>query len=170
MQNEHNGTDGTLSHEDIPLASKLESPLTGETSVLRHSPIIVALLALIFIRLLTITFAVRLAGDDGDRYLQESINLVRFGVFSHLMGAPPSPTAHDLPLFPAMMAAVLASVKSVVATKYIVSATNVLLYAFCAVMTSQLCLRLTGSLQAALATIGHGGFPRIGSILDLLHA
>ena len=53
-------------------------------------------------------------GDDGMRYLSESYNMVRHGVFSTApipsdallaTGASPSPDAHDMPLWPAIMAA-----------------------------------------------------------------
>ena len=42
-------------------------------------------------------------GDDGMRYLTESLNIVRHGVFSTGEGDAPLPSAHDMPLWPAIM-------------------------------------------------------------------
>jgi hypothetical protein len=121
--------------------------------VMRYPPVLVALLALIAIRIALVVFSANLAGDDGERYFQEARNLFDYGVFSHLAGVAPPPTAHDLPAFPSLMAVVLAITRSVVTTKYLVSFINVLFYAICAVITSQITLQLTDSLRAAFLTM-----------------
>lgn len=71
------------------------------------------------------------AGDDGRRYLRETINLVDYGVFSVDQNVPvgemPSPDAHDMPLWPATMAVFYKLSQSVAFTQYASVALNVLL-------------------------------------------
>ena len=59
-------------------------------------------------RLLLIPFAQYLQGDDGPRYLLEAVNLHAFGVFSHVAGGLPTPTAHDVPLYPLLLSGLIA--------------------------------------------------------------
>ncbi len=63
------------------------------------------ILAGVGIRIALFLFQKNPAGDDGLRYLTEAINLVDHGVFStsNDLVLPP-PAAHDMPLFPAIMA------------------------------------------------------------------
>ena len=79
------------------------------------------------LRLLLWCFQVSPAGDDGMRYLTESINLVGHGVFAIETGDAPSPSAHDLPLWPGIMAVVYWATHSVVVTQYIAGGVNILL-------------------------------------------
>ena len=70
-------------------------------------------------------------GDDGARYLSESINMVKYHVFSTVSsvdpGVTPVPSAHDLPLWPSIMAVVYWLTDSVQATQYIAGAINIVL-------------------------------------------
>ncbi len=68
-------------------------------------------------------------GDDGMRYLTESLNIVRHGVFSTGEGDAPLPSAHDMPLWPAIMALIYWLTDSVVVTQYVAGAINILLMA-----------------------------------------
>lgn len=66
-------------------------------------------------------------GDDGARYLIESINMVEHGVFSTSNSETPAPSAHDMPLWPSVMALAYWWTDSVKATQYIAGAINILL-------------------------------------------
>jgi len=95
------------------------------------------------LRLALWCFQVTPEGDDGMRYLSESVNMVRYGVFStasflnnHGM---PSPSAHDLPLWPSIMAVAYWLTDSIRATQYIAGFINILL---CAAGALFLCLML----------------------------
>jgi hypothetical protein len=77
-------------------------------------------------------------GDDGMRYLSESYNMVRHGVFSTApipsdasaaADALPSPSAHDMPLWPAIMAGVYWTTDSLPATQTIAVFINIILCA-----------------------------------------
>lgn len=77
------------------------------------------------------------AGDDGQRYLSESKNLVAHGVFSTekydwdtaltSRSEPPPPSAHDLPLWPGIMAFVLWVTGSETLTIRIMGLANIIL-------------------------------------------
>ncbi len=77
-------------------------------------------------------------GDDGLRYLSESVNMVRHGVFSSasFMEAKnvPPPSAHDLPLWPGIMAGYYWMTDSIRRTQYLAGLTNVFLCALGALM------------------------------------
>ena len=83
------------------------------------------------VRVLLWALQVEPAGDDGLRYLTETINLVDYGVFSTdrnvPMSATPRPDAHDLPLWPSTMAVFYKVSHSVRFTQYASVALNVLL-------------------------------------------
>ena len=83
------------------------------------------------VRVLLWALQVEPAGDDGLRYLTETINLVDYGVFSTdrnvPTGATPHPDAHDLPLWPSTMAVFYKVSHSVRFTQYASVALNVLL-------------------------------------------
>ena len=66
-------------------------------------------------------------GDDGLRYLTESINLVDHGVFSTAQSGVPMPSAHDMPLWPGIMAVVYWATGSVPVTQHIAGLINILL-------------------------------------------
>ena len=76
----------------------------------------------ILLRLVLWCFQDEPAGDDGLRYLTETINIVDHGVFStdRNVAAPntPKPDAHDLPLWPSTMAIFYKATHSVKATQY----------------------------------------------------
>jgi len=78
-------------------------------------------------------------GDDGMRYLSESVNMVKYGVFSTASflesHGVPAPSAHDLPLWPSIMAVAYWITDSIRATQYIAGFINILLCA-----TGALCL------------------------------
>lgn len=87
-------------------------------------------------------------GDDGMRYLSESYNLVRHGVFStapipsdasSASAVLPAPSAHDMPLWPAIMAVVYWLTDSLPATQTIAVFINILL---CAIGGVALCALL----------------------------
>ena len=92
----------------------------------------------IALRLLFWSFQSSPAGDDGMRYLSESYNLVRHGVFSTApipgdasaaSAVLPSPSAHDMPLWPAIMAVVYWMTDSLPATQTIAVFINIILCA-----------------------------------------
>lgn len=87
----------------------------------------------ILLRLLLWVFQTEPESDDGLRYLTESINLVDHGTFSSEPSPgnnmPPPPTAHDLPLWPGIMALFYAMTGSVTATQYLAGFTNIILSA-----------------------------------------
>ena len=72
-------------------------------------------------------------GDDGLRYLSETYNMVENGVFSTAFFANhpvnPPPSAHDLPLYASIMAAIYWLTHSLRATQLVAGALNVLLCA-----------------------------------------
>ena len=81
-------------------------------------------------------------GDDGMRYLTESLNIVRHAVFSTGVSDVPLPSAHDMPFWPAIMALVYWLTNSVVVTQYIAGAVNILFMAasvFVAVVDLRVC-------------------------------
>ena len=73
-------------------------------------------------------------GDDGMRYLTESLNIVRHGVFSTEASTCPLPSAHDMPFWPAIMTLVYWLTNSVVVTQYIAGAVNILFMAASALL------------------------------------
>ncbi len=80
------------------------------------------------IRLTLFLFQENPAGDDGLRYLTESINLIDHGVFStDSQLVPPPPSPHDMPLFPAVMAVFYWLTGSVVRTQILAGGLNLLL-------------------------------------------
>ena len=66
-------------------------------------------------------------GDDGMRYLREGINMVEHRVFSTVNSENPPPSAHDMPLWPSIMAVVYWFSNSVKATQYIAGMINIVL-------------------------------------------
>ncbi len=68
-------------------------------------------------------------GDDGARYLRESINLVEHGVFSTSDSTALTPSAHDMPLWPSIMAVAYWLTDSVKATQCVAGMINILLVA-----------------------------------------
>lgn len=83
------------------------------------------------LRVLLWALQVEPAGDDGLRYLAETINLVDHGVFSTdrnvPMNAMPNPDAHDLPLWSSTMAVFYKMSHSVKFTQYASVLLNVVL-------------------------------------------
>lgn len=83
----------------------------------------------ILLRLVLWCFQVEPAGDDGLRYLTETINLVDHGVFSTdrniVVPNTPRPDAHDLPLWPSTMAVFYKMSHSVKFTQYAAVLLNV---------------------------------------------
>lgn len=77
-------------------------------------------------------------GDDGMRYLSESINIVRHGVFSADMSDTPLPSAHDMPFWPAIMALIYWLTDSIVVTQYVAGAVNLLLMTASALLLASL--------------------------------
>ena len=104
-------------------------------------------------RLLLAAFGVELGGDDGHRYLQEAVNLVDYGVFSHEPGPAPQPTAHDLPLYPLVLAAIHVATGDAGATARVACLVNAVLFALAAAGVHALALRLVGDRRAALAAL-----------------
>ena len=120
----------------------------------------IAILALSLPRLALIAFGQVLSGDDGDRYLLEALNLWSHGTFSTDSGAHPSPTAHDLPLFPLLMAGLLVIFKNTVIVVRIVAVLNCVLFCVAARGVYALAHRLTGHDGTALtAMLVFGVFP-----------
>jgi hypothetical protein len=118
------------------------------------------LFLLIASRLLLVLFADTLSGDDGGRYLTEAINVWSHGTFSTASGDHPSPTAHDLPLFPFIMAGFIAVVKAPLLAAKITSLLNCILFGVAARGIYDLGWRLTRSYgTATLAMLMFGCFP-----------
>ncbi len=91
----------------------------------------VALLG-IGLRVLLFLFQDNPQGDDGLRYLTESLNLVDHGVFStDATRMPRTPSAHDLPLYPAIMGVFYWMTNSVGATQIMAGAFNLTLVVGC---------------------------------------
>ncbi len=104
-------------------------------------------------RLLLAAFGVELGGDDGHRYLQEAVNLVDHGVFSHEPGPSPPPTAHDLPLYPMLLAAIHAATGDAGATARTACLVNAFLFALAAAGVHAFALRLVDDRRAGLAAL-----------------
>ena len=99
-------------------------------------------------------------GDDGMRYLSESVNLVRHGVFS---SAPfqnesiaPTPTAHDLPLWPTIMGGYLLVTDSIPATQWLAGLTNIFLCALGAWLLASMSRRKPFDLSDGQTAVGCG--------------
>ena len=138
----------------------------------RHRAVWYVALAILVPRLLLVGFAVSLTGDDGDRYLQEGVNLVQYHVFSHyplraghnipgeagysLTGPTqagnaekgysghPQPTAHDLPGYPVILAGIMLLFKNLWVTARVAAVLNAIAFTFAAVELYGL-LRLAGA-------------------------
>ena len=104
-------------------------------------------------RLLLAAFGVELGGDDGHRYLQEAVNLVDHGVFSHEPGPSPQPTAHDLPLYPLVLAAIHLATGDAGATARVACLVNAVLFVLAAAGVHAFALRLVDDRRAALAAL-----------------
>lgn len=113
----------------------------------------VSLGLILFSRLLLAAFGVELGGDDGRRYLQEAVNLVDHGVFSHEPGPSPQPTAHDLPLYPLLLAAIHVATGDAAATARTACLLNAFLFALAAAGVHAFALRLAGDRRAGLAAL-----------------
>lgn len=89
---------------------------------MKVSKLKVVIISGILLRFALWCFQVEPAGDDGLRYLTETINLVDHGVFSTDMNVlspnVPKPDAHDLPLWPSTMAVFYKMSHSVKFTQY----------------------------------------------------
>ena len=85
------------------------------------------ILAGIGLRIILWCFQSSPEGDDGARYLRESMNIVDHGVFSTSTGETPTPSAHDMPLWPSIMAVAYSGTGSIKATQYIAGVINILL-------------------------------------------
>jgi len=129
-------------------------------------------LAILVSRLLLISFAVHLAGDDGDRYLKEGSNLIRYGIFSHyplrsghnipgetgynLTGPAqasdsggsdsrnPQPTAHDLPAYPVILAGLVFLLKDLWVVARVAAVLNAIGFTIAAIELYG-CIRLAGA-------------------------
>lgn len=111
-------------------------------------------------RLLMVILASSLSGDDGGRYLTEAFNVWAHGTFSTHSGAHPTPTAHDLPLFPIIMAAFIAVSKDPISAAKMTSLVNCILFGVAARAVYDLGWRLTGSFATAtLAMLIFGCLP-----------
>jgi len=111
--------------------------LLGQRSVL------VVLGAALFLRLLLWSFQSNAAGDDGERYYLEGLNWATYGVFSAspvLHGAP-LPTAHDMPLFPGLIAVLLKIFSSKTIVVHLIGLLNILFFTGY-VLNVMLCARL----------------------------
>ena len=116
--------------------------------------IVGASLALILLsRVLLAVCGVWLAGDDGARYLQEGINLSTYGVFSSKTGPSPAPTAHDLPLYPTLLAGIHWLTGEATVTARAASIINAFLFALAAAGVYQVCLRLVADQRSALIAL-----------------
>ena len=113
----------------------------------------VSLALILLSRVLLAVFGVSLAGDDGDRYLQEGINLSTFGVFSSEIGPSPAPTAHDLPLYPTLLAGIHWFTGQATATARTASIINAFLFTLAAAGVYQIGLRLVADQRAALIAL-----------------
>ena len=120
-----------------------KSPRGNATGIDSHFPT-AALIALFILatRFVLVLLAANLGGDDGPRYMQEAVNLVRYHTFSHFLAAAPSPTAHDLPAFPAIASVVIYFVKSVPLAGKLISMLNAFAYTGAALVV----YRITGCL------------------------
>ena len=81
------------------------------------------------LRIIMFAFQYNPCGDDGARYFQETRNLVYHHVFSSLQDG--APTAHDLPLWPALMAVFLRISDSESCAILMAGLTNLLLFCGC---------------------------------------
>lgn len=101
-----------------------------------------------------------LSGDDGQRYLAEATNLWTHGTFSTDAVSPPAPTAHDMPLFPLLMAGLMAVVPDPLLAVKGAALCNGLLFGVAAVGVYTLGWRLTGRhAVGTLAMAVFGAFP-----------
>lgn len=112
------------------------------------------------LRVLLWCFQTTPEGDDGMRYLSESVNMVRYGVFSTAAffgtHGVPAPSAHDLPLWPGIMACVYWMTGSVRATQYIAGAINILLCGGAALLLISLFKSMPFSFTDKQTAIGVG--------------
>jgi 4-amino-4-deoxy-L-arabinose transferase-like glycosyltransferase len=121
-------------------------------------------------RLLLLYFAVTLCGDDGRRYLQEAANLANHGVFSDWSDQrTPQPTAHDLPMFPLFMAAILRITGRVDLTTSVTACVNALLYAWAVVGIYGLAFMMLSRWKVALCSAIVAGIIPEGILYSILY-
>lgn len=131
-----------------------------QRGLLKNRWVLLILAGIVGIRLCLALLGENLAGDDGDRYLQEAVNLWDHGVFSMIESENPHPTAHDLPLFPAMFALIYGASGDPQTAGRIVSALNCLLFGIAALGVYALADRLVRRKDVALAAmLAFGCFP-----------
>ena len=152
----------------MPLMADLDShatkPLAASPSAMNEVPaapfariaprIVAGSLALILVsRVLLAVSGVWLAGDDGARYLQEGINLSTYGVFSSEIGTHPAPTAHDLPLYPTLLAGIHWLTGEATATARAAAVINAFLYTLAAAGVYLICRKLVAGQRTALVAL-----------------
>jgi hypothetical protein len=111
-------------------------------------------------RLLLWCFSVWLPGDDGARYLAEATNLALHGVFSDSVDTVLTPTAHDMPLFPALLAAFIRMLGNPLLAARMVSLLNCFFFCIAAKGVYEAGWLLTRRYSvAAVAMLVFGCFP-----------
>jgi len=117
-------------------------------------------LALLASRLLLAGFAVRLQDYDGPRYLQEALNMIHYGTFSGLQSDHPIPEAHDLPVYPLVLAGLILVFKNLWMVARAAAVLNAIAFTMAAVELYGLVILVGGTKRvAAWAMVLFGLFP-----------
>jgi len=120
----------------------------------------ILLFTIVLIRLIIVFYSHNLEGDDGGRYLTETINLKKFGIFSTQNVLNPKPTAHDMPLFPGLIFLLLVLFKSQYIVLKIVSVLNCLFFGLSSFALYQISFLLSNKEKVAfLSVLIYGLFP-----------
>ena len=111
----------------------------GNLPVLRGRRVLILISVILFSRLVLVSIGAQygsLNGDDGHRYLATGYNIATYHVFSSerdiKSGQHPAPTAHDMPVYPAILALLIIITGGVILATEVASFINALFFTLAA--------------------------------------
>ena len=101
-----------------------------------------------------------LGGEDGDRYLNEAMNLIKYEIFAYINGNPPLPSAYDMPLYPFWLAGLILITNNIDTAVVVASVMNCIFFGFVSFAIYRLSLQLLKNKPIGiLAIIIFSSFP-----------
>jgi hypothetical protein len=101
-----------------------------------------------------------LGGEDGDRYLNEAMNLIKYEIFAYINADPPLPSAYDMPLYPFWLAGLILINNNIDTAVVMASVMNCIFFGFASFAIYRISLQLLkNKLISLLAIIIFSSFP-----------
>lgn len=139
----------------------------GNLPFLRDRRVLILISVILFSRLVLVSIGAQygsLKGDDGHRYLATGYNIATYHVFSSEIdikpGQHPAPTAHDMPVYPTILALLIIITGGVILATKVASFINALFFTLAALGVFYLTLEFSKNrLSASIAMIVFGFLP-----------